>query len=124
MDKAGREQIESRLLRERGRVIRVLQRMDDNARKAKETGELTQFPLHLADHGTDAMEQEKELILMGTEGQLLKDIDEALRRLYRDGEGFGCCERCGKEIALGRLDLIPWARACIDCQKLIENGLR
>jgi RNA polymerase-binding transcription factor len=40
----------------------------------------------------------------------LVEIDEALRRLYRQPEGYGRDERTGDDIPFARLDIIPWAR--------------
>jgi DnaK suppressor protein len=48
-------------------------------------------------------------------------INEALERI-EDGE-YGLCQNCEKEITPKRLDAIPWARYCINCQELVEQGL-
>ena len=123
MDSKQREQIEKRLLSERARVVRSLERLDEGARNAAGgDGDLTRYPLHLADEGTDAMEKEKELALFSSEGRQFYEINDALRRLYRDPERFGSCERCGREIEFERLNLLPWARYCVECKTLAENG--
>jgi len=43
----------------------------------------------------------------------LAEIEEAVARL--DEGTYGVCERCGGEIALGRLQARPVARTCIGC---------
>ncbi len=48
-------------------------------------------------------------------------IDEALRRI--DDDEYGLCQNCEKEINPKRLDAIPWARYCLNCQELVEQGL-
>ena len=48
-------------------------------------------------------------------------IDEALQRI--DDEEYGVCQNCEKEIVIKRLTAIPWARYCINCQELLEQGL-
>ena len=48
-------------------------------------------------------------------------INEALERI--DDEEYGTCQNCEKEIMPKRLDAIPWARYCLDCQELVEKGL-
>jgi DnaK suppressor protein len=48
-------------------------------------------------------------------------IDEALRRI--DNEEYGLCQNCEKEINPKRLAAIPWARYCLNCQELVEQGL-
>ncbi len=48
-------------------------------------------------------------------------INEALERLA-DKE-YGSCQNCEKEINPKRLDAVPWARYCLECQELVEQGL-
>ena len=47
-------------------------------------------------------------------------IDEALERIK--DEEYGICQNCQKEINPKRLAAIPWARYCLDCQELKEQG--
>lgn len=51
----------------------------------------------------------------------LRLIDDALQRI--ENEAFGACQHCENEIAPKRLEAIPWARLCINCQSLLEKGL-
>jgi DnaK suppressor protein len=48
-------------------------------------------------------------------------IDESLRRI--EDEEYGQCQNCEKDINPKRLAAIPWARYCLDCQQLVEQGL-
>jgi len=48
-------------------------------------------------------------------------INEALERI--EDEEYGTCQNCEKEINPKRLDAIPWARYCLNCQELVEQGL-
>ncbi len=48
-------------------------------------------------------------------------IDESLRRF--EDEEYGLCQNCEKEINPKRLAAIPWARYCLNCQELVEQGL-
>jgi DnaK suppressor protein len=123
MDESRIRTLEQRLLSERERAVRAVRRLDETARaSATDDGELSTWPLHLADEGTDAMEAEKALMLLGQEGRYLVDIDAALRRLYRDPDGFGVCEACGERIAFERLEIVPWALLCMACQTAAETG--
>ena len=47
-------------------------------------------------------------------------IDESLRRI--EDEEYGVCQNCEKEINPKRLAAIPWARYCLNCQELVEQG--
>lgn len=46
---------------------------------------------------------------------LLREIREALERID-DGE-YGHCGECDEPISKKRLEAIPWARHCIECQE-------
>ncbi len=48
-------------------------------------------------------------------------INEALTRIGDDEYGF--CQNCEKAINPKRLNAVPWARYCLDCQELQEQGL-
>lgn len=123
MTKKQRSHLEQRLLRERERALRVYQRLDEQARTSPGDGDgsITLYPLHMADEGTDTIEQEKDFLLLSKEGRLVYDIDSALRTVYREPEQYGRCIECGGAIALERLDLIPWAQLCLDCQTSEET---
>lgn len=51
----------------------------------------------------------------------MKRIADALGRLRADPEDFGICEGCGEDIPRRRLELMPWATLCIDCQEARED---
>jgi RNA polymerase-binding transcription factor DksA len=114
MPEEQRKHLEGRLLEERERVLRSLQRYEQDAGVSEQDqdGDLSRVPLHLADEGTDTMQQELDASLATRDTQTLYEIDDALRRLYHDPGRFGRCERTGEEIPFERLDIIPWARTC------------
>jgi DnaK suppressor protein len=121
MTKDELEQLEKLLLRERERVIKALRALDDSVSPTSGDGDLTTYPLHLADEGTDTMEQEQSFLLLSKEGRLLIDIDLALRTLYKETERYGKCIECGKEVGFARLEIVPWARLCVDDQREFES---
>jgi len=122
MTKEQRDQLEQRLLKERQRAVKAVRQLDENLSPQDEDGDLTTYPFHLADEGTDTMEQEQGFLLRSQEGRLLYEIDEALRTLYKTPEDFGKCVECGKEIAFERLELVPWTRHCLDCKRDQETS--
>jgi len=69
--------------------------------------------------GTDAMEREKAFLFASSEGKLLYEVDQALRRLYRNE--FGICAACGKDIGKARLEAIPHVTLCVSCQEKQEK---
>jgi DnaK suppressor protein len=46
----------------------------------------------------------------------LGEIDRARRKLRAEPDEFGVCEDCGDEIADKRLQVMPFARFCAECQ--------
>lgn len=116
-----REHLEQRLLKERQRAVKAVRQIEDNLSPQDEDGDLTTYPFHLADEGTDTMEQEQGFLLRSQEGRLLYDIDEALRTLYKTPELYGKCNNCNAEISFERLDIVPWAKHCVECQEMVES---
>ncbi len=110
-----RQQIELRLHDERERVLKILRRFEeDRASSAAEAaGDISEYPFHVADRGTDSYDQEMDMVLAQRASRELEEIDEALRRFYEEPERFGICENTGEPIPLERLDLVPWTRTCI-----------
>jgi DnaK suppressor protein len=73
----------------------------------------------LGDQAATAYTREFLFELGNGDRRLLKEVLTALRKL--DEGGFGECERCGEPIAEKRLEALPFARYCIDCQRLVEQ---
>lgn len=71
---------------------------------------------------TQVFEQQRDLALRDRSTTQLELVDAALARL--DDGTFGACRRCGKPIAAGRLEALPWAAYCIECQRLVDRGER
>ena len=77
---------------------------------------------HIADDATDVMEQQRNLALIANLQERMRDIDHALSSI--DEGTYGVCQRCGKEIAAGRLEALPFATLCIDCQAIEDEQRR
>lgn len=122
LSKEDRDRVEELLLREREQMLELLDQFQDNAQDMRErAGEMSLYRFHMADVGTETMEKEKEFLLASSEGRRLYEIDDALRRLYKTPEEFGKCERCGGWISMERLEVIPHARHCVECQEEAEK---
>jgi DnaK suppressor protein len=67
----------------------------------------------------DAYEREKTWALIQTLERKLDSTDHALR-LARNGT-YGICENCSNRIDPARLEIIPEATLCLDCQRLKEQ---
>ena len=75
----------------------------------------------IVDRANNAYNRELMFSLSDTERNTLLLIENALRRM--DEGTYGRCSNCGQNIALPRLEALPWARFCVDCQELAEKGL-
>ena len=49
----------------------------------------------------------------------LKQVDEALEKI-KDGN-YGICSTCDQPIPEARLDVVPFAKFCVECLSKIEN---
>ncbi|MDQ6830324.1 MAG: hypothetical protein M3081_15815 [Gemmatimonadota bacterium] len=112
MTEAQRTHLQKRLLEERARLERDLNRYRDGTRDTmqEQSDDLSHARLHPADEATDAFDQELDASNAVRQSRELAEIDAALERLYKDPDKFGLDENTGKEIAFARLDLVPWAR--------------
>ena|SRR5579872_2632139 len=73
------------------------------------------------DRATSALSTDLFFAQNSQNRQLVNAMREALGRIE---EGtFGECMNCGQEINLRRMEAVPWARCCVNCQELIE-GMR
>ena len=102
-----RTHILRRLLEERTSITRRLARFGYGA---SEAGSSNRVPLHIADVGSETMQEALDAVLATRDSRTLAEIDDALRRFYRDPSKFGFDECTGVPIAFERLDIIPWAR--------------
>jgi DnaK suppressor protein len=69
---------------------------------------------------TQVFEQQRDLALRERAQNQLAQVNAALARIEEGS--FGTCRRCGNEIAAERLDALPWAALCINCQRLEGRG--
>src|SRR5262249_42591777 len=72
-----------------------------------------------ADIATRSVEKELLFDITDSEKQNLDGIEAALRKIEKGA--FGRCESCQKTIPRLRLDVMPWARYCIQCQARNET---
>jgi DnaK suppressor protein len=111
-----RDHLAKRLREERELVLRALGSYDQElgATEQEATGDLSKYPLHPADEGTEMFDRELDAQEASRLSRALEEIDAALERLYHTPDRFGRDERTGHEIPFERLDIVPWARTGID----------
>lgn len=75
----------------------------------------------IVDRANNAYNRELMFSLSDSERQMVLQMEAALRRM--DEGVYGRCANCGNTINMRRLEAVPYARFCIDCQELAEKGL-
>ena len=87
--------------------------------RSEASGDLSSMPIHMADVGTDAFEQEFTLSLMEHDGSALAQIEAALERI-EDGV-YGVCTECETKIPKTRLQVLPHTPHCVKCAEKVAS---
>ncbi|MCC6676340.1 MAG: TraR/DksA C4-type zinc finger protein [Phycisphaerales bacterium] len=106
------------LFRKRAELIGDVSMMESEALKG-ESGSLSNLPQHIAEQGSEAYEQALSLDLAAADRKLIKEIDDAIKRI--DDGTYGICELTGKPIKAERLEELPWARYSIEAARELER---
>ncbi len=73
----------------------------------------------VVDAALDSAQDEISSKLAEVESRELASIENALERM-RQGQ-YGICEGCGNKIPMARLNALPYATLCIECQRELER---
>ena len=113
MTKAQLKKIKARLIEERESIIGKL---SSNDLSVDESEIPDPVDLAVRNYSKNVM-----LAVSENESRQLVLINEALERIEDDE--YGICPNCENKVNPKRLNAIPWARYCLDCQELVEKGL-
>ena len=116
MDKKRQDQYKKRLLERRDQLLLAVSKTEQDGRVADE-----EAAQDIADKASSSYTKEFLFKLSNDDRFILQLIEEALERM-NDGT-YGTCVACGGEMQTKRLDAVPWARHCIECQQKQEQGL-
>lgn len=122
MKKEKLEYYKNKLNEEKNKINGVIKKLNDNGMtkfNSENASELSFYDNHPADIGSEIFEVEKGIALKANEISMLNKIHEALRAV-EDGT-YGKCKTCGKEIDEERLEFLPYAINCIDCEDVISD---
>ncbi len=110
------------LLKRRVEIVGDVELLTDEALNRKQGPGASQssMPIHMADLGTDAWEQEFTLGLIASEASRVREIDDALERI--EARTYGVCLATHGKISLSRLRAKPWAKYCIEYARLRDEG--
>lgn len=116
MAKKKMEAYRKKLLLKRDSILGTIERYVHDGRETDQD-----IPRDPADQAANSFIKELLFSQSSNDRYVLKLIDEALARM--DEGTYGLCVSCGNPIQEKRLEAVPWARHCIQCQELQERGL-
>jgi DnaK suppressor protein len=116
MDKRKAEHYRKRLVAKQEELLRLVSKSEHDGREADE--EATQ---DIADKAANSYTKEFLFHQSDENRRLLQLVNEALERI-KNGS-YGLCVACHEDVQQKRLDAVPWARHCIECQEKQEQGL-
>ncbi|MBZ5561991.1 MAG: TraR/DksA family transcriptional regulator [Acidobacteriia bacterium] len=115
MDKKRAEFYKKKLLAKQEELSRLVTKSEQDGREADE--EATQ---DIADKAANSYTKEFLFHQSDENRRLLLLVNEALDRV-KNGS-YGLCVACGEEVQVKRLEAVPWARHCIECQEKQDQG--
>jgi DnaK suppressor protein len=72
------------------------------------------------DEVQNAAERELAIRNLDRESNMLRNVRAALHRI--DEGTFGVCAHCEEDISIKRLNAVPWAAYCIQCQEIADKS--
>lgn len=76
----------------------------------------------IADEASASNERRLLSSLSINDSQILSQIEAALEKI--ENGSYGKCEKCGKPIPQGRLEVLPYATHCVPCKEAEESASR
>jgi DnaK suppressor protein len=115
LNKKEKERYKKKLLERKKEIVDVLSEVYNETKAAESAG----IAMDMADKAESSYTKEFLLSLSDTERKQLNLIDMALGRIEKSN--FGICQTCQVKIGKKRLDAVPWAPNCIECQQKAEE---
>ena len=111
----GHKALQKRLIERREEVLNLYEHDIRIGQQASNEGSED-----IVDRANSAYNREFMFSLSVNERQFLEQIESALERI--EGGSYGSCVHCGGEVGKARLEAVPWAGYCINCQEQVEQG--
>ncbi|MGD0089768.1 MAG: TraR/DksA C4-type zinc finger protein [Planctomycetota bacterium] len=108
------------LLEKHAALVNQVSRLAQEAAESSEATENSKSPLSSAENASDTFEQDFAFMSIESEESLLRMVDRALQRIRENK--YGLCEECGEDINHERIEALPWATMCVQCQAREERG--
>ena len=115
LDKRTIERFKKILLKEREEIIGDVKQISESSQEVGQDG-----IQDIGDEAANVYNKQILLTLNENERMRLKEVDEALDRIW--SKTYGTCEECGEPIGLKRLEVKPVAKYCVPCKTKLEKG--
>jgi len=115
MDKKRLEYFKKKLQVKREELVRTITRTELEGRSADDDP-----TVDLADKAANSYTKEFLFGQTDNDRLTLQFVDKALRRV--DDGTFGQCLICQEEMQQKRLEAVPWAPHCRECQEKLDSG--
>jgi DnaK suppressor protein len=115
MDGKKLDYFKDKLLKKQLSLMNMVQRTEGYSR------EKDQDIQDVADMAVESYTKEFNFGKSSGDRHILQLISEALGRI--EEQSYGTCSNCQSIIGPKRLEAVPWATLCIECQSLLEKGL-
>lgn len=115
MDKKRLEYYKKKLETKREELQHMMALAEEEGRAADDATQ------DIADRAANSYTKEFLFTQSNHERDILALVDEAMERI-KSGE-YGSCVNCQQEMQQKRLEAVPWARHCVECQEKQEQGL-
>ena len=109
------DKAKQQLLEEQTKLVEQLKQLEENAEY-----ESVGYSNHMADDATDAFDQAVDVALKRALDESLEEVGRALTKF--DNGTYGLCEACGARIDRARLEVLPQAQYCLECQERHEHS--
>lgn len=116
MEKKKLKEYEKKLIAKKKQILSTI-----ISSKSSGDESISEIVQDIADKASTSYSRELLYGLSDNERKIFLLIEDALDRIKKGT--FGICVNCQKKIQKKRLEAVPWARHCIECQELQEKGM-
>ncbi len=109
-------QFKKTLEEKKSELVELLQKSQSYGREIDSESEA----MDIVDKASSSYTKEFLFSRSNQERLFIQAIDEALERI--EDSSFGECSNCGEIVNRKRLEAVPWAKLCLACQELEEQG--
>ena len=115
MDKKRLDYYKKKLMTRREELMKTIARTAEEGRQADEDQ-----TVDLSDKAANSYTKEFLFGMTNADRSILNMIEAALKRIQNDE--YGVCANCQEEMQQKRLEAVPWAKHCVNCQEKAEKG--